>query len=52
MSEKKVYTANEIEEVKDEINLQVVLQELKKNIEVVKEEFFRLIPYPEMYLMN
>ena len=33
MSEKKVYTANEIEEVKDEINLQVVLQELKKNIE-------------------
>ena len=33
MSEKKVYTANEIEEVKDEINLQVVLQELKKSIE-------------------
>ena len=33
MSEKKVYTPEMIEEVKDEVNLQVVLQELKKNIE-------------------
>ena len=33
MCDKKVYTAEAIAEVKDEINLQVVLQELKKSIE-------------------
>ena len=49
MSEKKVYTANEIEEVKDEINLQVVLQELKKNIE---EQLKKCgVEYFDFYLM-
>ena len=33
MSDSREYTAEEIEEVKDGVNLQVVLQELKKSIE-------------------